>query len=749
MAELLAPCGSIETLNAAVAEGADAVYLGLKNFNARMRTSNFSWSQFQAAVDSLHKRGKKIYVTFNTVITQEELPEAFATLDFLQTVQPDAIIVQDFGVLQMVRDFFPKLKVHASTQMNIASSRAANAMSRAGISRVVLARELSLDEIRAIKKNSSCELEVFVHGALCISESGLCLFSSFLGGKSANRGMCTQACRRLYTVADNERNTSGYFFSPYDLQLLKFIPELVEAGVNSFKIEGRMKSAEYVGTVVAAYRCMLDNWQADRRAAFETARRILENDFARQKTTFLFDNATNASLDKTLNPEQDAGTGIYIGTIAEQKFFAKDKTSDKSQTASDAPEIETQFVRLNHSSGFVPGIGDSIRLHRKDDTGRTSWKIKTLKDHAGETFFEVPKNFEVGDSVYLLQTKAMNKHYADVLPKTFAAFKKKPNLSAANLERIKRRLAEKFLSADETLPKGKTEKQKKPNLQKKQKAKIFPDGFYVQVSSINDVHALLAAKPSRVIVNLNEDTEKFLSDKTKSLPFTRSEIIVSLDPFVGENDLQTLEPKIFAMMEAGIKNFIVNNPAHISILRNEKVNLIGGAYLYVFNRFAVKWLNENGISKCISPLENSLDNLERTLTEFPPNKKDDVLITVFNYPPLFRIRRPLPQTYSFTHLTDKLGAAYRVLSTPSQSFVLPEKPFSITEKIASLQKKGFQKFVIDFSHTAVRKNDYKFIYAACLNSEGISDTSKFNWKEGFYNTEKVENLKRNFVPTQK
>ena len=240
-----------------------------------------------------------------------------------------------------------------------------------------------------------------------------------------------------------------------------------------------------------------------------------------------------------------------------------------------------------------------------------------------------------------------------------------------------------------------------------------------------------------------------LSDKTKSLPFTRSEIIVSLDPFVGENDLQTLEPKIFAMMEAGIKNFIVNNPAHTSILRNEKVNLIGGAYLYMFNRFAVKWLNENGISKFISPLENSLDNLERTLTEFPPNKKDDALITVFNYPPLFRIRRPLPQTYSFTHLTDKLGAAYRVLSTPSQSFVLPEKPFSITEKIASLQKKGFQKFVIDFSHTAIRKNDYKFIYAACLNSEGISDTSKFNWKEGFYNTEKVENLKRNFVLTQK
>lgn len=746
MAELLAPCGSIETLNAAVAEGADAVYLGLKSFNARMRTSNFSWSQFQAAVDRLHKRGKKIYVTLNTVITQDELAEVFAILEFLQGVQPDGIIVQDFGVLQLVKDFFPKLKVHASTQMNIASSRAANAMSRAGISRVVLARELSLDEIRTIKKNSSCELEVFVHGALCVSESGLCLFSSFLGGKSANRGMCTQACRRLYTVADDERNTSGYFFSPYDLQLLKFIPELVEAGVTSFKIEGRMKSAEYVGTVVAAYRYMLDNWQTDRKAAFETARRILENDFARQKTDFLFNAET--TLDNTLNPNQDAGTGLYLGTIAERQLVESDKKTDEASAGAD--ETETQLVRLKLASGFVPGIGDSIRLHRKDDTGRKSWKIKTLKEISGETFFEVPKEFSVGDSVYLLQTKAMTKRYPDVLPKNFTDFKKKPNLSVGKLQAIKRRLACSFLPADAANTTMQIKQPMSKNaILKKQEAKIFPDGFYVQVSSINDVHALLGAKPARVIINLNEDTEKFLTDKTKSLPFPRSEIFVSFDPFVGENDVPLLEPKITAMREAGIKNFVVNNPAHISILRNENVNLIAGPYLYMFNRFALKWLHENTVVKFISPLENSLDNLERTLTEFPPSKKDDVLITVFNYPALFRIRRPLPESYRFTHLTDKMDGVYRVLSTPSQSFVLPEKPFSITEKIGTLQKKGFRKFIIDFSQTAIRKNDYKFIYAACVNSEGLSDTSKFNWKEGFYNAEKVEKLKQTSSFVQK
>ena len=195
MTELLAPAGSIESLDAAIGEGADAVYLGLKSFNARLRSTNFAWNQFDAAVQSVHKQGKKIYVTVNTVSQEDETERLYRFLSYLNKVGPDGLIVQDFGVVRMCQEFFPNLELHASTQMNVESAEAANLLCKQGLKRVVLARELGLDEIKSVKENTKAELEIFVHGALCVSESGLCLFSSYLGGKSANRGMCTQACQ--------------------------------------------------------------------------------------------------------------------------------------------------------------------------------------------------------------------------------------------------------------------------------------------------------------------------------------------------------------------------------------------------------------------------------------------------------------------------------------------------------------------------------------------------------------------------
>ncbi len=178
--ELLAPAGSPEALDAAVGEGADAVYLGLKDFNARLRSANFTYSQFEAALRALRRIGKKVYVTVNTVFEQREADRMYQFLKYLAGHGPDALIVQDFGVAAMVKSEFPSLRLHASTQMNIASGRGANALSRHNFSRVVLARELSLEELKGIKNETNLELEVFVHGALCISVSGVCLFSQYL-----------------------------------------------------------------------------------------------------------------------------------------------------------------------------------------------------------------------------------------------------------------------------------------------------------------------------------------------------------------------------------------------------------------------------------------------------------------------------------------------------------------------------------------------------------------------------------------
>ncbi len=736
--ELLAPAGNIEALDAAIGEGADAVYLGLKSFNARMRSSNFAWRQFEAAVGSLHKKRKKIYVTVNTVLTEQETEKMYRFLSYLNSIGPDGIIVQDLGIVEMARLYFPKLKLHASTQMNIASAKGANALSRFGLSRVVLARELSFKEISEINLHTSCELEVFVHGALCVSESGLCMFSSFLGGKSANRGMCTQACRRLYKAHTPAGDKEGYYFSPSDLQLIEFIPDLVMAGVSSFKIEGRMKSAEYVGTVVSAYRFVLDNWEKDKKLAIETGRRILANDFARKKTSFLF---KSPNIEKTLDPNQAGGTGIFLGKINKIKNFKIEEVATTKRSDAKNTTRKVHYALLK-GGAVSPSLGDSIRLHPKDDTGRESWKLQDIKTEGNNIWLQIPGNFGIGDSVYLLQTKNMSKRYESVLLKNLDSFNRMPRdekLPVLKLFPEGKELSE-SLTGDKELNKKniKDKNSKEPNRKKlltKSNLDYFPDGIFVQVSSINSLHTILADKPTRVIINLNEDTQKdLLNIANKPLPFSIRDIFISLDPFVPEGTSDELEIVLLDLIELGFKQFILNNPAHITMLKNKGLNLVSGPYLYLFNRWAVKWLQNNEILRFISPIENSQANLEAV---FDPGMRKQVLIPVFAYPALFRMRFRLPKNYDFLYFSDKQGEPFKAFSTPSASFVLPEKPFSITDRISALEKKGFGKFLLDFSHTEVVRNDYRFIVNSCKKSSYIEDTSRFNWKEGFYDTTKI------------
>mgnify|MGYP000869162422 CR=1 FL=1 len=743
--ELLAPAGNPEALDAAINEGADAVYLGLKSFNARMRSSNFAWPQFEAAVEILHKKNKKIYVTVNTVITEDETEKMFRFLTYLNSIGPDGIIVQDLGIVQMAKTYFPKLKLHASTQMNIASAKAANALSRFGVSRVVLARELSLNEIAAVNLETSCELEVFVHGALCVCESGLCMFSSYLGGKSANRGMCTQACRRLYKAHTPSGDKEGYYFSPYDLQLIDYVPDLVKAGVSSFKIEGRMKSAEYVGTVVSAYRFVLDNWEKNKKAAIETGKRILANDFARKKTSFLF---MSSKAENILNPMQAGGTGIFLGTIDKLTDFKITEVAGK--TKEDAPR-KVHYCLLKGSS-YSPDIGDSIRLHTKNDTGRESWKIQDIRKDGEKNWLQVPADFGIGDSVYLLQTKNMSKRYPQILPKNLTDYRRRPldeKLQELHLypegKTSENVFAEKNNTVNEKKTKQKTTQKnpQKKDILLKSNIDFFPDGLYVQVSSISSLHAILADKPVRIILNLNEDTKKGLEDSVlsgKPLPFSKKEIFISLDPFVPQDDVFSLESFLSELIAQGYKQFAVNNPAHIAMLKNKNLNLIAGPYLYGFNRWAVKWLQENGILQFISPVENSQENLENV---YAPGMRKQVLIPVFSYPALFRMRFTLPKSYDFVYFSDKQGEAFKTFSSPSASFVLPEKPFSITDKIARLETRGFGKFLLDFSHTEIERSEYRRIVSACRKNEFLQDTSRFNWKEGFYDPAKIE-MRKNY-----
>ena len=295
--ELLLPVGNIESLYAAIEGGADAIYLGLKGFNARGRAANFSEVQLAAICKLAAKHHVKVYVTLNIVVKNNELADVLDTLQFLSELPIAGVIIQDWGVFSLMRRYFPKLVAHASTQMANHNSVGANHCQRIGFKRVVLARELTFNELKLIQQRTKIETEVFVHGALCYSISGFCQFSSFLGGAGANRGLCTQPCRRFYNCNGQKRT----FFSMKDNQLIDKIKDLGQMGVTSLKVEGRLKSGEYVYTVAQSYRKVLDGEQVTDSV----------DDLNRPKTQWFMGKSIAESIADNPN------TGLLIGKVTD------------------------------------------------------------------------------------------------------------------------------------------------------------------------------------------------------------------------------------------------------------------------------------------------------------------------------------------------------------------------------------------------------------------------------------------------
>ena len=271
--EVLAPAGSYESFHAAIAAGADAVYLAGNLFGARAFAQNFSEEELLHVIDEAHLHGRKIYLTVNTLLKEKELEEKLYTyLEPYYNEGLDAVIVQDYGVLRFIRQHFPGLALHASTQMTVTGPEGASLLADYGVERVVPARELSLKEVETIKKATQMEMECFVHGALCYCYSGQCLMSSMIGGRSGNRGQCAQPCRLPYTY----KGKNGYLMSLKDICTLESIPDLIEHGIDSFKIEGRMKKPEYVAGVTAMYRKYTDLYLEHGREKFRVKKSDLE-----------------------------------------------------------------------------------------------------------------------------------------------------------------------------------------------------------------------------------------------------------------------------------------------------------------------------------------------------------------------------------------------------------------------------------------------------------------------------------------
>lgn len=261
--ELLSPVGNLDCLKAAIEAGCDAVYLSGKVFGARSFAGNFSNEELEYAINYAHLYGVKVYIAANTLIYEREVNTFLDYIRFIHKIGADAVIVQDLGMMDLIRKKFPNLEIHASTQMHIHNYEGALLAQKLGIKRIVIARETPVDVIEKIKRELNIEVEVFIHGALCVSYSGQCLMSSLIGNRSGNRGTCSQCCRKAYDLYDensNKLSNDKYLLSTKDLCTLENIDKLIEIGVNSLKIEGRMKRPEYVYLVTKIYRKVIDSY---------------------------------------------------------------------------------------------------------------------------------------------------------------------------------------------------------------------------------------------------------------------------------------------------------------------------------------------------------------------------------------------------------------------------------------------------------------------------------------------------------
>lgn len=400
MVELLAPAGTFEKMETAFRFGADAVYFAGKKFGLRAFAGNFSDNEIMEATTYAHSIGKKVYITINILAHEGDFIGLKEYLDELVKAKVDAVIVSDLGIIEFIKENAPSLTVHVSTQANILNSYAINFIYKMGVKRVILARELSIEEIKQIRKRipKDLELESFVHGAMCISYSGRCLLSNYLTGRDANRGACTQPCRWEYTITEKSRkgeeyeiqedDRGTYILNSKDMMMIEHLKELEDAGVTSFKIEGRMKSPYYVANVVNAYRYAIDNMDSLTEKDYEMLKKELCKTSHRKYTT-----------------------GFYLGAKDKECLESSMPVQTSEFMASVLSNGDGEKVLIEQRNRFK--VGDTLEvLSPNKDTFNKTIKIEKMTDENGE---EIVDAKDVQQKIYLFTN--LNLEKGDILRK--------------------------------------------------------------------------------------------------------------------------------------------------------------------------------------------------------------------------------------------------------------------------------------------------------------------------------------------
>lgn len=779
--ELLAPAGSLEAFFAAMEFGADAVYVGLKEFSARAKAKNVNRDELERMVGYAHARQRKVFLTLNTLVKEKELSHLIDVLAAVEAIGIDAVILQDMGVWRLAKRHFPGLELHASTQMTIHNAAGVQMAERLGFSRAVLARELTLAEIAAIKRETSLDLEHFVHGAHCFSLSGQCSFSSWLGGMSGNRGRCAQPCRRRY----HHKGKDGYYFSPNDLSAIDLLPELAAAGIMSFKIEGRMKSAEYVANVVQAYRTVLDASERERPAAIGTAKELLKESFGRLPTRGFLPGNNPTDM---VNPAVHGATGRLIGTVEHCQggllsFLPRDPVhlGDRLriQPATDKPgtAFTIRDLRLAGKPVSRTGAGERVAVGcppgKSFRAGDRVYKVSSGKAFnlsqsacrkrlesvtPGEAVVDLavimpsPERIELSAACHGL---SLARHYTvesfpakdrplshEVLAKVFGKTGQLPLtlgslecgplpavvLPLSRLNAIRREFYQELaglLEACQHEARTAHRRQAMADLVSAGMSRVDVPYLAVALGNLHDLSLLKQEGIDELILPLAPGACSKIRVGSRSTSKIRERILWDLPLAIFAADWPVYQAEINQLIEAGFRHFRLQNISQLLLFDGcEGLSLESGYRLFTTNSQAACAWRDLGFEAATLYVEDDRDNMAAVL-----NRETGLPLTVTAYAnlPMMTSRIPLRGVKPEHPLVSDRGEVYRMDNRAGLTVIRPEQDFSLIGHLRELQQMGCRRFVVDLAHLGSVSAEGRRVLAAFEQDETLPGRSSFNY----------------------
>ncbi len=718
--ELLAPAGSLDNFQAALDGGADAVYVGAPGFNARNPAKEPQLEDICIMLEQCRKLGKKLYIAANSLLLEQELKDVLRSVAVLERLQPDALIVQDYGLIHLIRNYFPSLPLHGSTLMTVHNVEGVRFLGEQGFERVVLARELTLKEIAAVaQKCDGVELEIFIHGAMCFSFSGLCLFSSYLGGKSGLRGKCVQPCRRAYTTAGGKgKGGAGrYLFSMNDLVGLEVVADLVRLGIASLKIEGRLRSAHYVNSVVRAYRLVLDalddkgNEKPEYDKALAEAKRLEKMAMSRKTTIGYFASPQPA---EAISAGQSGNMGIHLG-----RFSAVKKGGGKN------------ICRLLLQDELQQG--DRLRLHLEPSGERVAFRLKALFV-AGKPCTTAQKGeratLELPDNFTAPQTGHIEVFKVDSVPVEYKRDALLPFVQAqqrigtiGNQIRSSITVLESELFSAVPIAEGGC-RAVLPGKARKSRKTIDIE-WWLKTDSLHALDYRFPVPPERYLLTFDKSLLRQAGQIKRYMGKRFRSVIWALPPVFLGNDLAQLRKQIAVLLRSGYRSFQLAHPSQLQFFVGEKVALFGDYSLNIMNSQAAQLYAGLGFAGAQLSVELDRDKLaallagiKRCCCRLQPG------LYVYGAPALYTARLhnlPLER-----ELLSPRQEPYIVQKKEGITQTRPTRPFSLLPYIDEIKNMGLRYVVVDCCGFS-RKKELDELAERLVGSGRYGKLSTFNY----------------------